>query len=187
MFNAFVGTPFQTFASSKAMKFSLRDGDTEAWLGLSAGNGPNFGFNKQILPDRPAEAWCKDPERSVYIRRPDAEESRLFKEAMAARPHGFEVYLSMDGDLDICVRPHVHAHLATHALLHHRGQDKTNLAVSYRLLGESLRRRVDGISTSVSGTSKRNVAAADSAAACNVLNTSLYTTRFARRRPLDDG
>ena len=140
MFSAFVATPFQTFASSKDMKFSLKDTDTKAWLELTAGSGPKFGTDQEILPDRPREAWVCDVERTkhqktpVYIRRPDADESKIFKEAMAARPHGFEVYLTKDGDVDITIRPHVHSHLAAHALLHHRGHDDTDLKVSYRLL-----------------------------------------------------
>ena len=44
---------------------------------------------------------------------------------------------------------------------------------------DELRRRVYGILTSVSGTSMRNIAAANSAAFSNVVNTSSFTTRLA--------
>ena len=45
---------------------------------------------------------------------------------------------------------------------------------------EKVRRRVYGISTSVSGVSVRNVAAPNSAAVSNVVNTSFPAIRFAR-------
>ena len=47
---------------------------------------------------------------------------------------------------------------------------------------EEVRRRVYRISTSVSGTSVPNVAAAISAAVSDVTNTYFFATRFACRR-----
>ncbi|GMH56832.1 hypothetical protein TrLO_g11280 [Triparma laevis f. longispina] len=139
-FETFVSPPLLKFASSKELEYNLGDKDIGAWLKLTSEKVP-FGTDEEILPPIPPQKWIYDVQRSekakggdIYTRRPDPEESKKFKQAMACRPHGWEVFVSKKGEIEVNIRPHVLAHLAASALLNKRGlEEKKDVIMEYRL------------------------------------------------------
>ena len=120
--------------------YCLDDRQDEGWYTLTPEGGPAFGHDPVILPTLPSERWYKDAERTnedknvfVYARRPDPDESKVFKKLITDRPHGWEVFVRKN-DVVVNIRPHVLAQLSAHAILADRGLKKReNIKMQYRL------------------------------------------------------
>ena len=82
----------------------------------------------------PVLSWFFDEDRRTYVRRPDPEQSKAFKEAVAKRPQAWAALIK-ERDLVIAIRPHVLAQLAAGALIQDRGINSSDnsVEVSYRL------------------------------------------------------